>query len=137
MTVQDRENIIHLRNKGVSYGEIARLLNFNENNVASFCRRHGLGGRKKSKIKTHDIMIHSCLECGAAVEQILHRKVKKFCSDKCRMRWWNSHQDSINKKGLIAKRCPVCGTEFKAYESSHKIYCSRKCYGLSKGKDYE
>jgi endogenous inhibitor of DNA gyrase (YacG/DUF329 family) len=30
-----------------------------------------------------------CEFCGQSVRQSEHRKRKRFCSDKCRMSWWN------------------------------------------------
>lgn len=35
--------------------------------------------------------VHHCLCCGKEVVQPGGRKEKKFCSDKCRNKWWNSN----------------------------------------------
>lgn len=35
----------------------------------------------------------SCLNCGAMVQQVIGRKPKKYCSDKCRYAFWHKKND--------------------------------------------
>ena len=51
-----------------------------------------------------------CKNCGKPVLQAEKRREKKFCSDSCRMLWWNTHQDSVNRKAYYNLTCEYCGT---------------------------
>lgn len=72
--------------------------------------------------------------CGAALMQIPHRKPKKFCSDKCRMAWWNSHQELVNRKAIYHLACAHCGQSFDSYGNKNRKYCSRRCYDDARRK---
>ena len=69
-----------------------------------------------------------CKTCGTVVIQTPGRKAKKFCSDRCRMKWWNSHADQVNKKATYDLVCMNCGCSFQAYGNSKRKYCCHECY---------
>lgn len=69
-----------------------------------------------------------CQCCGIKVIQNPKRKQKKFCSDKCRNMWWNSHLELVNKKAIYECKCKYCGRAFKVYGNENRKYCSRECY---------
>ena len=81
------EEIDKLRFQGYGYKKIARLLRLSENTIKSYCRRHPFD-------KTQKV----CLQCGKPIENTPHKREKKFCSDECRLDWWNSHPELINRK---------------------------------------
>ena len=83
MTDEDRMRIVELRKEGNGCKRIAQLLGISENTIKSFCRRRHL--LKENPEDKKD----ACPCCGKALVQIPGRKPKKFCSDKCRMKWWN------------------------------------------------
>lgn len=116
------------RESGVPYSEIAETLSLPLNTVKSYCKRHNLGGRRE---RTADNIL-LCKQCGEGVPQTPHRKAKIFCSDKCRMAWWNAHPQNVQRKSEQIFVCPVCGENFSAYASAKQRFCSRKCYGISK-----
>lgn len=120
-----------LRGKGYSYGKIAKALNLSENTIKTHCRRHGLAGVADVP-ETVDGDNHYCLCCGALVAQNSGRKEKKFCSDQCRMKWWNSHLDQVQRKATYEFVCPVCKKPFTAYGNKNRKYCSHKCYILGR-----
>ena len=91
MTDEQRVQIINLREAGNGYKKIGQLLDLSENTVKSFCQRRNLGGVVVQT--TADVSVCKC--CGKAVPQTAGRKEKKFCSDRCRMKWWNSHLDQV------------------------------------------
>ena len=122
MTTEQKESIIELNNSGYGKTYISRKLNISINTIKSFYKRNNIRSIKSDAKK--------CLYCGADVKQMPHRKVKKFCSDKCRMKWWNEHRSQINKKSASKYICPICKNEFNSY--SARKYCSRLCYGISK-----
>ena len=108
---------------------IAEILSLSLNTVKSYCKRHKLGGRRERTAEN----ILLCKQCGEGVPQTPHRKAKIFCSDKCRMAWWNAHPKDVQRKSEQIFVCPVCGGSFSAYASAKQKFCSRKCYGISKG----
>lgn len=72
--------------------------------------------------------VHHCLCCGKEVVQPRGRKEKKFCSDKCRNKWWNSNLDKVNRKANYEFICPHCKKLFSAYGNKNRKYCSHACY---------
>ena len=130
MTNEQRMIVSSLRAQGMGYGAIARKVGISENTVKSFCRRNA---QKEDKPVT-GADEHQCLCCGTPVAQNAGRKEKKFCSDKCRMAWWNSHQSEIKKEAYYTLVCQFCGKEFESYGNQRRKFCSRKCYGNHRKK---
>ena len=54
--------------------------------------------------------------------------MKKFCSDRCRMEYWNSHQDQVLRKAYYTLVCKNCGRTFRCYGNAHRKFCCRSCY---------
>lgn len=104
MTDEQRQQITNLHAVGNGYKKIGKLLGLSENTVKSFCQR-----RKLSRVVVKsNAEVTVCKCCGKPVPQNLGRKQKKFCSDQCRMKWWNSHLDQVNRKATYDYICPVC-----------------------------
>ena len=119
MTAEEKAEIVALRSNGATYAGIAEKLNLSINTVKSFYRRY--------RENTTAVSAH-CKCCGKPLVQPKTAREKKFCSDMCRMKWWNSHRDEVNKKSLCSYRCICCGKSFQAYGSKRRKYCSRACY---------
>jgi len=47
--------------------------------------------------KNEDLLIGNCLNCGIKIKSIKGSKKKRFCSDRCRWDWWNSHIKELKK----------------------------------------
>ena len=125
----EKERIKRLRECGRSYGWIANELGLSKDTVKSHCRRYGLDGVAKVNLKgkpRDEVLL--CKTCGTVVIQTPGRKAKKFCSDRCRMKWWNSHADQVNKKATYDLVCMNCGCSFQAYGNSKRKYCCHECY---------
>ena len=122
-----RQQIAKLRGKGYGYGRIAQALNISVNTIKTYCRRHGLGGVVANNTVV-DEEVHCCLCCGKEIVQQVGRKEKKFCSDKCRNKWWNSNLDKVNRKANYEFICPNCKKPFSAYGNKNRKYCSHACY---------
>ena len=71
---------------------------------------------------------HQCLCCGTPVAQNAGRKEKKFCSDKCRNKWWNAHLDKVDRRVIREVTCAGCGKTFSVYGQAARKYCSHACY---------
>ena len=69
-----------------------------------------------------------CPKCGKPITQVPGRKHKRFCSDKCRNAWWNSHLDLVKHKTTHTYVCPNCGKEFTVYGGRKRKYCCHACY---------
>ena len=117
MTLQEKYAIENMRKKGYSSSTIAKVLGMSRNTVKSFLRRNSDTSGERV-----------CLNCGKPVKQRQGRKEKKFCSDKCRMAWWNNHQDCVAKQAYYTLTCQHCGKEFEVYGNRNRKYCDRECY---------
>ncbi len=134
MTKEQKLLIKKLRADGYGYGynRVANALGVSVNTVKSFCRRNKLTGtaaveKLKEQVSAGEGK-HLCMFCGGSVEQNQGRKEKKFCSDKCRMKWWNNNLDKVKRKAMYDYICPNCGKPFTVYGNSHRKYCSHECY---------
>ena len=114
MTDVQKADIIRLRSEGQSFGKIAAALELSVNTVKSFCSRN-----KYSRL---------CYCCGTPIIQPPHTRQKKFCSNRCRMKWWYAHKDDVNRRAIYDFTCACCGQQFQAYGNDHRKYCSRACY---------
>ena len=122
MTDKQKIQIESLRNEGKGYKKIAQALGMSENTVKSYCKRNNLVVPVKEEGKG------VCKCCGVTVTQNEGRKKKIFCSDRCRMKWWNSHLDQVKRKANYSFVCPTCHKEFSAYGNSSRKYCCHACY---------
>ena len=91
MKSQDINAINNMRLKGYSVATISKVLGMPYNTVKSHIRRN-------SEI----LGVSLCLQCGKPVKQPGGRKEKKFCSDRCRMVYWNSNQNKAKRQAYYA-----------------------------------
>lgn len=119
----DKQKIRELQAKGMGYRKIAMALGLPENTVKSHCRRH-----------PYIPLEEACLQCKKAIQSTPHKRKKKFCSDACRMIWWNAHQNLVNRKAIYSLICRQCGKSFESYGKSNRQYCSRACYAQARKK---
>ena len=120
MTAEQKAEIIALRSDGTTFSDIAEQLGLSINTVKSFYRRCENAPEKAAA--------SYCKCCGKAIAQPSGAREKKFCSDRCRMEWWNAHRDDVNKKAFYDYVCECCGRHFQAYGNKRRKYCSRECY---------
>ena len=99
MTEKQQEEIKAMRQAGLGYKKIAAAMSLSENTVKSYCIRN--------KLKAGDGQM-VCLECGQSITQPTGQKGKKFCSDTCRIKWWNHHTDLMKANNV----CTHCGKPF-------------------------
>lgn len=127
MTDREKQLIADYRTEGFSYTKISRIMDISVNSVKTYCQRHGLGGvAVHENISVEEIL--TCENCGKPVKQNPGRKKKRFCSDKCRNKWWNSHIDQVKKKANYECICACCKKSFVAYGNKGRKYCSHECY---------
>ena len=125
MRNDERLRIEQLKQNGYGYKRIAAELNLSPNTVKAYLRR--------KKVSENGVKV--CKNCGASVHQLAHRKEKLFCSDACRMAWWNKHQSQVKRKAFYHLTCAYCGNSFVSYGNKNRVYCSRSCYALARRKE--
>lgn len=123
MRIETKEQIRQMALRGLGYARIADIVGLPVNTVKSHLQRHPPWWGPEH-----------CQQCGKYIQQNPHRKERKFCSDKCRMAYWNSHQDLVNKKAYYHLTCQHCGKEFTSYGNKNRKYCSRECYAETRRK---
>lgn len=128
MTTAQKQRINHMRSAGESYAVIANAIGIPENTVKSYCRRNNIS----ATIPDGKAAAGICKNCDALLRHTPGKKTKLFCSDQCRMEWWNQHPESVNRKAVYSFVCPVCSTAFKSYGNAHRVYCSRACFAASR-----
>lgn len=126
MTDREKQQIMALRQSGISYTQISDMLNISINSIKSYCKRHNFGGKKALLSESSTVLY--CEHCGMPVKQNAGRKTKRFCSDKCRMLWWNGHTELVKRKANYTCTCQNCGKEFISYGNKNRKYCSHECY---------
>lgn len=126
MTASEKQTITSMRYAGVNYADIAAAIGVSVNTIKTYCRRNSL--------TDNDLVNQSfCMNCGCTITKGKYRP-KKFCSDKCRMAWWNAHQDQVNKSAHYSFTCEHCGESFTVYGNVHRKFCSRACYLTARRK---
>jgi hypothetical protein len=121
MTNEQQLKTMALRQQGYGYIRISQQLGISDNTVRSFCRRNEL-------VKSTKAAGFTCKQCEKQIKPISGRKPKKFCSDSCRVSWWNSHLECVNRKAIYPFNCQHCGKSFSAYGNRNRKYCSHFCY---------
>ncbi|MBR3457219.1 MAG: RNA polymerase subunit sigma-70 [Selenomonadaceae bacterium] len=122
MTSIEKLKICDLMRQGCGYTKISQELGIPANTVKSFIQRN------KSEIcQTKKV----CLQCGQAIAQLSASREKKFCSDACRMKWWNKHTQEMKANAV----CQHCGKSF--HGRAGRKFCSHACYIAERfgGKD--
>jgi len=127
MTSTQKSIVKDMREDGKSYGEIAKWLGMSINTVKSHCQR-----KKISPLSKPNPNALYCKQCRLEMEKIPKRKLKKFCSDKCRSTWWATHPELVNRKAIYDFFCVYCGKEFIAYGNNNRKFCNHACYIASR-----
>lgn len=123
MTSEQKQEISAMQQAGLGYSKIAKVIGVSENTVKSYCRR------QKTIIVSE--IIDLCAQCGMPIDKS-KRSSRRFCSDACRIKWWNKHP----KADLPYKEhCAYCGNEMLMRRKNERKYCSHRCYISDRYKD--
>ena len=126
MTDQQKKQIMGMRQRGDSHAAIAVALGLSRNTVKSFCLRN----QRTEALEQQAAPVKSgvCDQCGKGFVLYPGHRQRHFCSDHCRMVWWNAHRDLLNSKGMVEQTCACCGKHFMGYERQRRKFCSHTCY---------
>ena len=128
MTDQERKLINEYRLDGLTKKQISELTGISTNTLKVHFRRNPLS---LTAVADHKGL---CRHCGKPLIQTPHKKVKRYCSDRCRMAWWKENNAQLNKKAYYWIVCRQCGEVFESYGNPNRKYCSRACYALARKK---
>ncbi len=110
MTEQQIATVVQLRLEGNSSSTIAEATGISVNTIKSYCSRHGIPAPQR---------VRTCLLCQATITS-----AERFCSDACRMAWYESHQ---GKEPELLRVCKACGAVFELRQQNQE-YCSKQCF---------
>lgn len=120
MRQRQKDELVRLRNEGMTYAEIAESTGLSFGSVKMFFYR----------TRRNDATLR-CEQCHQLIRNS-NRPQQRFCSYSCRMKWWARHPD---QHGYTERHCFCCVTCGKSFYSLHtQSYCSRNCYYVSKRK---
>ena len=125
VTELQKERTAGMRSTGTGYSQIAKALSLSVNSVKSYCQRNGLGIDRKDESYVTEDQNH-CKQCGSNLNQIGGRKARRFCSDACRIIWWNRNRNI--RKSCITFSCVNCRKPFLGNNRQSRKYCSHACY---------
>ena len=132
MTEQQKISIHNLREQNFSYVAIARVMGLTLSTVKCYCQRSGLVGNRKGAFKSQSNNLKAlptfCRCCSSQIIQKEKVKRRIFCSDECRVTWWNSHLELVKRRNPHTDRCLCCGNEFTWNGSKARKFCSHACY---------
>ena len=126
VTARQKEQINAMRLRGDSHAAIADALGLSRITVKSFCLRN----LRLEALEQQAAPVKSgvCDQCGKGFVLCPGHRQRRFCSDQCRMTWWNAHRDLLNSKGMVEQTCACCGKHFMGYELQRRKFCSHTCY---------
>lgn len=125
MTEQDKRKVFDLHGRGATYKQIEEQTGISAGTVRTFISR-----QSAAKLSANQ---GRCEECFCLIEQSAEGKIRRFCSARCRVSWWNKHRNELNSSSKHKKKCPVCGKKFVTYKGG--TFCSRVCYIASFRKE--
>lgn len=126
MTEEIKKKILELKKQGYSIAEIATAVGESANTIKTYCYRH------KNKIEqTPAFSSDYCKNCGIILTQTPKKKLKKFCSTRCREVWWNKNRKYFNSN-MSVTNCAYCGKSFEKFKNSTQRFCCHQCYIFSR-----
>ena len=126
ITNSQKERIGHMRLNGESYAGIADALGLSRNTVKSFCLRNIRATPHEEKACPVNNGV--CVQCGKVFVLCPGHRQRRFCTDRCRMTWWNAHRDLLKSASIVEHTCACCGKHFMGYARQQRKFCSHACY---------
>lgn len=80
------EAVIKLKKEGFSFKKISEELSIPISKVRKICSE-----------AEEALLFGECKNCKTEIKSVKGKKIKQFCSDRCRWDWWNSKQKQERK----------------------------------------
>ena len=126
MTHSQKARISQMRLGGESYATIGDALGLSRNTVKSFCLRNLRP--EPLEVQAAPALTGTCAQCSTGFVLCPGHRQRRFCSDRCRMTWWNAHRELLRSTARVEYTCVCCGKHFMGYEWQRRKYCSHACY---------
>lgn len=110
MNKEQIATVERLRHEGKGPSAIAKETGISINTVKSHLGRHSISAPRRAR---------TCMLCHSEI-----KTSKRFCSDACRAKWYESHRDEEQD---ILHVCKVCGALFEP-RPAKQVYCSKQCF---------
>ena len=128
MTNEQRAQIQRLRSEGKTYAAIAETMDLSCSAVKSFFSRSGRDEKTEKSPETAPAYGDGlCRQCGAPLGLHASNRMKRFCSESCRQKWWKAHP-GLYRDQTSTSTCANCGETFKNGGNPKRRFCSRDCY---------
>lgn len=122
MTEYQRNQILALRDREVSYTQIAKQLGLSVNTVKSCCRR--CKWEEEGAPGAEPVNGDGCKYCGKPLYSLPGKRARVFCCDACRYAYAYRKSLKEPEKGV----CAHCGAAFEYRGKTCRKYCSHGCY---------
>ena len=126
MTDQQKKQIMAMRLRGDSHAVIGDALGLSRNTVKSFCLRNLRP--EPLEVQAAPALTGTCAQCSTGFVLCPGHRQRRFCSDRCRMTWWNAHRDLLKSASIVEHTCACCGKHFMGYARQQRKFCSHACY---------
>lgn len=123
MTTKQKEEILALRQSGITFLEISKALDLSRNTVKSFCQR-----QQSNKVELPQKEKTICPNCGKRLNINKVGRPQKFCCENCRRAWWKNNKQELARMTFYDIKCAFCGREFSSYGNKNRKFCSHECY---------
>lgn len=137
MTEEQKLQIRKLRQQGLGYQAIGKMVNLTRDSVRSYCKNHGLQGVRlavemntKERIKNGE----ACAYCAGPIKKAKTGRPARFCCEACRRSYWKAHRDEGKKseKATYTMECKYCHKIFESYGNKTRKYCCHAHYVLDR-----
>ena len=122
MTEYQKNQIMAMRDREVSYTQIAEQLGLSVNTVKSCCRRCKL--EEDVAPAAEPVNSSGCRHCGKPVHSLPGKRARVFCCDACRYAY--AYRQGLNQPEKAV--CAHCGAVFEYRGKTCRKYCSHACY---------
>lgn len=78
------KEVIELKKAGYGFVRIAKMLSISVKEVRVICK----------EIDEMEVLNGNCKNCNTDITSVKGKKIKQFCSDRCRWDYWNNKQKS-------------------------------------------
>ena len=137
MTEEQKLQIRKLRQQGLGYQAIGKMVNLTRDSVRSYCKNHGLQGVRlavemntKERIKNGE----ACAYCAGPIKKAKTGRPARFCCEACRRSYWKAHRDEgkNSEKATYTMECKYCHKIFESYGNKTRKYCCHAHYVLDR-----